>query len=252
MSPPGGGFRGCELPAPISWGSERRGDASDARCHPVTGPGNLLVAAPTSRSLGRDSLRAGLALAGLVAPRAFHGFDLCSIMGQLVCRTPSPRGLRRPFDRRVPGAPFRERDDQRSRPDRWPHPSLRLCSSLGLAAFLACSAKMPRIRFYNRRFTSRAPATDITFGDCPPNRRGETRQHSASRPTTDSAASPPFLPRTAPDHLAVIQPPTATCLTARRRLRADRLPTFALARSGRASRAPQLSRLQATPPDRTL
>jgi hypothetical protein len=40
------------------------------------------------------------------------------------------------------------------------------------------------------------------------------------------------LPRSAPDHLAVIQPPTATCLTARRRLRADRLPTFALSRSG--------------------
>jgi hypothetical protein len=60
----------------------------------------------------------------------------------------------------------------------------------------------------------------------------------------EETAFPPFRPRTAPDHLAVIRPPTTPCLTARRRLRADRLPAFALARSVREMRAPQLCRLQ--------
>jgi hypothetical protein len=168
-------------------------------------------------------------------------------MGQLVRQAPSPRGLRRPFGHCLPVAPFCEAKNQGSHPDRWPPPSLDSAPRGASQPFLGHSAKMPRIRFYNRRFASRAPATNITFGDCPPSAVGNP-------PTLDfetdpgDATFPPFRPRTAPDRLAVIRPPTATCLTARRRLRVDRLPTSALARFGRAERAPRPFQPHATPP----
>lgn len=60
------------------------------------------------------------------------------------------------------------------------------------------------------------------FGDCPPSAVGKP----AGVPLRD----PPRAPRHrcdsggTPDHLAVIRPPTASCLTARRRLRVERLP----------------------------
>jgi hypothetical protein len=153
-------------------------------------------------------------------------------MGQLVCRTPSPRGLRRPFDRRVPGAPFCGGDDQRSRPDRWPHPSL---DSAARKALRRSSRAAPRC-------LESASTTDVSRHEHPRQTSPlETaRRNTVGNPPTfrhrdrprGKAAFPPFRPRTAPDHLAVIRPPTAPCLTARRRLRADRLPAFALARSG--------------------
>jgi hypothetical protein len=64
-----------------------------------------------------------------------------------------------------------------------------------------------------------------------------------------AAAFPPFRPSTAPDHLAVIRPPTASCLTARRRLRVDRAPTLALSRQV-GGRAPSLFRRNGGPVDR--
>jgi hypothetical protein len=42
-------------------------------------------------------------------------------------------------------------------PGCWPRPSLDSAPRGALRPFLGHSAKMPRIRFYNRRFTSRAP-----------------------------------------------------------------------------------------------
>jgi hypothetical protein len=171
-------------------------------------------------------------------------------MGQLFCRTPQPRGLRRPFDRHLPVAPFCEVDDQGSRPDRWPLPSLDSAPRGASRPFLECRAKMPRTRFYNRRSRHEHPRMNTTFGD---SRRAlwETRQRSTSRPTPGETRHLPVLPGTAPDHLAVIRPPTAACLTARRRLRADWLPPGRSRASG-WGRAPQLSRLPVTPPNQTL
>jgi hypothetical protein len=123
---------------------------------------------------------------------------------------------------------------------------LRRCDSAPRGAsrpFLGHSAKMPRIRFYNRRFASRAPATNTTFGDCPPRAVGKPAgvRHRDRDPESGVSA---VRPRTALDHLAVIQPPTAPCLTARRRLRVDRLPRLALARTVAEERRGLVSRRQ--------
>lgn len=86
---------------------------------------------------------------------------------------------------------------------------------------------MPRNRFYNRRLASRAPASKHHLWRLPAARCGKP-----------ASARPRDRPGTAPDHLAVIRPPTAPCLTARRRLRADRLPTLAPERGwGRSAAA---------------
>lgn len=74
-----------------------------------------------------------------------------SIEGQLVCRTPD-RGARAGLSAFArPEHPCRAENDYRSRPDRSPSPSLCAASSSRLSAFLGRCAKMPRIRFYNRR-----------------------------------------------------------------------------------------------------
>ena len=110
---------------------------------------------------------------------------------------------------------------------------------------------MPRNRFYNRRFTSRAPVRRHHLRRLPAERRGKPadvplRDHPGARRV--SAA----LPGTAPDHLAVIRPPTAPRSTARRRLRADRHSHLVAPERGVGERAPQLLRLTAAPPGRTL
>jgi len=66
----------------------------------------------------------------------------------------------------------------------------------------------------------------VVSGDSPPSAQ---QDHLRDPPTfgvedVPDAVLPPIVPRTAPDHLAVIQPPAASCLTARRRLRASRPP----------------------------
>jgi hypothetical protein len=66
---------GRELPAPIGWGSERRGNAAGACCHPAVRPGSLLCCRALPQSLGLAFQRAGLALTGIETPRAFHGFN---------------------------------------------------------------------------------------------------------------------------------------------------------------------------------
>ena len=70
---------------------------------------------------------------------------------------------------------------------------------------------MPRYRFYNRRFASRAPEINTTFGDCLP--------RAVGKPAVARLLGTPlgrdvsvFLPRRALNHLAVIQPPTAFVL----------------------------------------
>jgi hypothetical protein len=52
-------------------------------------------------------------------------------------------------------------------PGDWPSPSLDSAPRSALRPTLGHGVKMPRIRFYNRRFAPRAPMTNITFGDRP-------------------------------------------------------------------------------------
>jgi hypothetical protein len=61
------------------------------------------------------------------------------------------------------------------------------------------------------------PRQNITFGDRSPSAVGNPPAFDFET-ALGGATFPPFHPRTAPDHLAVIRPPTAPCLTARRRL----------------------------------
>jgi hypothetical protein len=172
-----------------------------------------------------------------------------SIMGQLVCRTPQPRGLRRPFDRHLPVAPFCEVDDQGSRPDRWPLPSLDSAPRGASRPFLDCSAKMPRIRFYNRRFTSRAPANEHHLWRLRPSAVGnppafdfETASgEHGSAASLGGCAGPPRGHPTSSSCVLDGTPPASGWLAA----------TSALARLG-WGRAPQPCRLPVTPPNRTL
>jgi len=102
-----------------------------------------------------------------------------------------------------------------------PSPSLDAVSSLGLAAF-------PRARHQDA--SKSVSTTDVSRHEHPP--KHHLRRPSAERPwenpplldflgSPSTAAFPP-IPRTTPDHLAVIQPPTAARLTACCRLRAFR------------------------------
>lgn len=91
---------------------------------------------------------------------------------------------------------------------------------------------MPRTRFYNRRFTSRAPVGNTTSGDHLPSALGDPNGNRLRDPSRTWRFRRSV--RKTPDHLAVIQPPAATCLTARRRLQVVRrslaLPRDALSR----------------------
>jgi hypothetical protein len=115
MPSPGWWRSGRELPAPIGWGSERRGNAAGARCHPAMRPGSLLHCRASSRSLGLALQRAGLALTGVETPRAFHGFNprlgtnrRGSTEGQRFAGT-KIKGPHRSLDLRAPSHPCAKR-----------------------------------------------------------------------------------------------------------------------------------------------
>jgi hypothetical protein len=73
------------------------------------------------------------------------------------------------------------------------------------------------------------------FGDCPPSAVGKPADVLLRDPPR--AGRRRLRSRETPDHLAVIRPPTAPCLTARHRLRVERLPRrrFRVARRERGS-----------------
>jgi len=133
-------------------------------------------------------------------------------MVQRIRWTPSPRGLRRPFDLHLPGAPLLRREAP-------PFPSGKAVSSIARRHTLVPPCSVPRPwrqdasnPFLQPTFTSRAPAGNTCFGDRPSSAVGnpptfdfETAPRVGSRPGV----------RAAPDHLAVIRPPTAARLTAR-------------------------------------
>jgi len=86
---------------------------------------------------------------------------------------PLPRGLPPPFDVCMPWAPFCEGEDQEPRSG--PLISSRRFDPAPRSASrptLGHSAKMPRTRFYNRRFTSRAPMQTPSL-ETPAERRGK-------------------------------------------------------------------------------
>jgi len=147
------------------------------------------------------------------------------ITSQTCLADSSPRGLRRPFDLCLPGAPF-------CGGQRPPAPfratgllnrsTLRLVRPHGQPSDTAprCFESVSTTDVSRHEH----PCRNITLGDC---RRApwETRRRSTSRsPVGTRTLLALAIPRATPDHLAVIRPPTASRLTARCRLRADRLP----------------------------
>jgi len=195
--------------------------------------------------------QAGLALTRHGPPRAFRGFDWSSTEGPtdlLDTMTEGPARAFRPLHAlSTLSAKTRTLDPVRigdlvRRSTFRPRNALR--------RFLGRSAKMPRNRFYNRRFTSRAPVMKTPPLEAPHRAPWENPPSLGFEIVPGNEVFPPFVLGTPPDHLAVIRPPTAPCLTARRRLRVDRLPR--LRRSACGERAPQLYRLTAAPSSRTL
>jgi len=122
-----------------------------------------------------------------------------------------------------PTAPFCEENDQRPRPGRLPSPSL---DSSPRFALRRPSNRLPRCLDF-------ASTTDVSRHEHPPETspletqlptRREQAEQARRRSTSRSASALVFPPssRKTPDHLAVIQPPAVTCLTARHRLRVIR------------------------------
>jgi len=132
-------------------------------------------------------------------------------------------------------APFCETNDQGPRPGRWPSPSLDSAPR---------SASRPRSTASPRCLES-ASTTDVSRHEHP----SETSPlETTRRPPWGDPAGFGFeillargvsavRSRKTPDHLAVIQPPAATCLTARRRLQVVRRPLALSARCACARRA---------------
>jgi len=94
---------------------------------------------------------------------------------------------------------------------------------------------MLRIRFYNRRFASRAPATKTSSSETSRRAPWVTPPAFAFEILLEHGVA--ACSRRTPDHLAVIRPPTAPCLTARCRLRVERRPRRAFALHGESGAA---------------
>lgn len=196
---------------------------------------------PVSQSPDPPPPRAGLALTTTLDPTRLPRIRLWgSIMRSTGMLNPSPRGLLQPCGTRcetlrfrlLPAlAPFLRR--RRSKVPvrdtdlvhRWALPPRG-----ALRPFLGHSAKMPRIRFYNRRFASRAPMSRHYLWRLPAERRGKPADVRPRDRFRIDGVLRLWNSIATPDHLAVIRPPTAARLTARRRLWADWLPLLALTR----------------------
>jgi len=154
----------------------------------------------------------------LWTPHAFHEIDVFPSWRRLFIGHHQTRDSHRAHARCSSGAPFCEANDHRSRPDRSPSPSLDAEPRSASRLRLDIAVKMPRLRFYNQRFASRAPAKTPS-PETTAVRPGITRRRSASGSLLARGVSAVRSSAT-PDHLAVtraiIQPPTVTCLTARK------------------------------------
>ena len=199
---------------PSAGGADERGCASGARCHPAIRSGDPLVATPASQSLDPAIHGAGLTLLGSEshAPSTDSTFGLDrgpTYSPDTLTEGPAPafrplparstlaarRTITGPV--RVGGLPL----------------SLDVAPRTALRRFLGRERQDASNPFLQPTFTSRAPVGNTSFGDCPPSAVGNP-------PTFDleTAFRPGLSPcglRAAPDHLAVIRPPTAARLTAR-------------------------------------
>jgi hypothetical protein len=154
------------------------------------------------------------------------------VLGPIVHRTPITRGSHPACAVCAPtfvlGAPFCEANDQGPRSGPMAFTVARLCVSFRLAASLDGIAKMPRIRFYNRRFTSRAPVRNTTSGDHPPSAVGNPaglRLRDPPRPrrfrrSFEEDAGPPRGHPASSSHVLDGTPPASgrpafTCASAR-------------------------------------
>jgi hypothetical protein len=137
--------------------------------------------------------RAGLALAKPGTPRAFHGLEKARSWADEIEGHPDRVGLQRPFDPLRARSTLARRERPRT-PFRAPGLLLRfdVAPSWCLAAFLGRSAEMPRNRFYNRRFTSRAPASKHHLWRLPAARCGKPAS-ARPRDRLRNAALPPFV-----------------------------------------------------------
>jgi hypothetical protein len=183
-----------------------------------------------------------------------HAPSTNSILGSITDQLfadPSPRGLRRPFGLCLPGAPFREDNDHLPRSGRLAFSVARLCASFGLAASPRTQRQDASNPFLQPTFRATSTHDEHHLWRPPAERRGKPADVRHRDRLWSADALGAADPRTTPDHLAVIRPPAAPRLTARRWLRADRLPrSCSLARGG--VEAPQLCRLAAASPSRTL
>jgi hypothetical protein len=154
----------------------------------------------------------------LEAPRAFHGLDELDD-GPNIIAGHHHRGARAglaTFTRPSTLAARRMTDDP-VRVSAFSVARLRvLAGPRGLPS--STSPRCLEIRFYNRRYASRAPAETSPSETV---RQAPVGKPAGARlPGSPSIPAFPPIPRATLDHLAVIQPPTAARLTACCRLRA--------------------------------
>jgi hypothetical protein len=228
-----------ELQGPASWlglsGLRLHAPSMDSMC-PIVIPTGLQDSRSRDARFGFRLARARGRLRASAAPR-LPGWPVETLAYSSETFRASGRS-RRPAHGSP--APFCEENVARSRPDRPPSPSLDAAFSLGLAACLDRIAKMPRIHFYNRRSHHEHPSHSSPLETA---RRGawETRRSPTSRSLARERCCH-LRPRALPDRLAVIRPPIAARLTARRQLRVDRAPLL-LALSRQRGKAPKPCRL---------
>jgi hypothetical protein len=235
---------------PSAGGADERGSASGACCRVVAWRGRLLTTVPGAATPGTRTFRTGLApeRSSPHAPSTDSTSGLDSGSDWLVGRR--RRGVCCGLSTLAhPEHPCREEDDAGT-------PSRFVASSVARRRPLVRPCGFPRDR---RQSASKSVSTtDVSQHEHPSKhhlrrlsaeRRGKTRRRSPFQILLGAAS--PRSPKKTPDHLAVIRPPTAARLTARRRLRADRTATRRALAQGREERCCLVGRATA-PSNRAL
>jgi hypothetical protein len=239
------GSGGRRLPAPIGWGSTRRDSVTGARCRSIPSARRPPVPSRLGHGARIRRIQSRFSALEVRIPRAFHGAVLS--MSIRLFAGVFHRGIRADLSSSMhPEHPccdeemFLASSQAKDLRPRW---TTRLAGPRGSPRTRRQDASTPLLQ---PTFTSRALDIDTTSGDCVADRSSgeERRRHLSVRGST-------------PDHLAVIRPPAAACLTARLpasvRSTAARRLAFAGRRALRApcgGRAPGLFRLTGSPVDR--
>jgi hypothetical protein len=201
----------------------------------VMSPRDVTRQPPRRRAIipepGPRTVRAGLAPIRPGAPRAFHGVDDFDIGAADEIAGHHYRGALQPCGLCTPEHPSAKRMTTGLRPGWWPSPSLRRLAS--------SASRLPWTRrqdasnpFLQPTFRVTSTRGNNTFGDCLPERPWEKPASDRAPDRPGDGAFPPFRPRRrrTTSRSSGLQRPS--CLTARRRLRAARLPRCARARGG--------------------